>query len=172
MTQETVYHNIPPEYDAESRVLILGSFPSVRSREAGFFYAHPQNRFWPLLASLFSLPAPRTVEEKKALLHANHIALWDSAASCRITGSGDASIRSAQPNDIPALLAKTKVRAIFANGQIAARLYARLIEPITGIQAIVLPSTSPANAAYSMDRLLDAWAVLRDELLKQENNLS
>ncbi len=172
MPQETVFHNIPPEYDGESRVLILGSFPSVRSREAGFFYAHPQNRFWPLLAALFSLPAPKTVEEKKALLHANHIALWDSAASCRITGSGDASIRSARPNDIPALLEKTKVRVIFANGQTAAKLYARLIEPKTGIRAVVLPSTSPANAAYSLERLMEAWACVRDELLKRENNLS
>ena len=172
MTPETVFHNIPPEYDGESRVLILGSFPSVRSREAGFFYAHPQNRFWPLLAALFSLPAPRTVAEKKTLLHENHIALWDSAASCRITGSGDASIRSAQPNDIPALLAKTKVKAVFANGQTAARLYARLIEPKTGIKAQVLPSTSPANAAYDMEKLLAAWSCVRDALLREENNLS
>ncbi len=171
MPQSIQLHNIPPVYDGESRVLILGSFPSVRSREAGFFYAHPQNRFWPLLASLLSRPVPQTVEEKKALLLENRIALWDSAASCAITGSGDASIRSAQPNDIPALLAKTQVKAIFANGQTAARLYARLIEPKTGIPAHVLPSTSPANAAWSMERLLEAWRPVRDALLIRENNL-
>ena len=171
MAGDLQIHNIDPVYDEESRVLLLGSFPSVRSREAGFFYAHPRNRFWPLLALLFSLPEPQTVEEKKALLHAQHIALWDSAASCTITGSGDASIRNAQPNDIPALLAKTKICAIFANGQTAYALYRRLIEPKTGISARLLPSTSPANAAFSMERLLEEWACVRDTLLHEENNL-
>lgn len=167
----TQVHNIEPVYAGDSRVLILGSFPSVRSRADGFFYAHPQNRFWRVLAALFVSAVPQSVEEKKALLYAQRLALWDVCARCSVSGSGDASIRDVLPNDISALLKKTQVRAIFANGATAASLYRRLLEPVTGMPAVALPSTSAANASYRLEKLVESWGCVRDELLKSENNL-
>ena len=154
---ERLTHPIPPLYDADSRVLILGSFPSVKSREQAFFYAHPQNRFWRLLSGLLGEPCPVRVEEKRTLLHASHIALWDVIASCEITGSSDSSIRSAVPNDLRPILETADIQAIFCNGATAYTLYCKYIKNVIGRNAIRLPSTSPANAAFSMEKLAESW---------------
>ncbi len=146
------------------RVLILGSFPSVKSREVGFFYGHPQNRFWRVLSAVLEAPAPLDIPGRIAWLEAHGIALWDVIASCTVTGSADSSIRDVVPTDLGPLLAGGTVRAVFANGGTAARLYARYQEPITHLPAIGLPSTSPANAACSLDGLIDAWRAIRDYL--------
>ena len=154
-------HPIPPVYDEKSRVLILGSFPSVKSREAGFFYGHPQNRFWKVLAQLHGEKTPGTVEEKKAFLLRNHIALWDVIRSCEIEGSSDAAIRSAVPNDLGPILRAAPIEAIYVNGKTAFRYYQKYMEPVVPVPAICLPSTSPANAAWSLERLTAAWACVR-----------
>ena len=154
-------HPIPPVYDANSRILILGSFPSVKSREQGFFYGHPQNRFWRVTAAVFGDELPRTVPERRAFLLRHGIALWDVIASCEIRGSSDASIRDATVNDLRPILEAAPIRAIFVNGQTAAKLYHRYAEPVTGRPAVLLPSTSPANAAWTPERLIEAWRVIR-----------
>ena len=152
-----IIHPIPPLYDADSRILILGSFPSVKSREAMFFYGHPQNRFWPLLARLFDESVPQSIPEKRELVLRHNIALWDSIHSCTITGSSDSSIRDVVPNDLSVILDNSRVERIFCNGATSHRLYTKYIFPLTGIEAVKLPSTSPANAAFGMDRLVDKW---------------
>lgn len=154
-------HPIPPLFDADSTVLVLGSFPSVKSRESGFFYGHAQNRFWRVTAAVFGCPVPVTIPEKRAFLLQNHVALWDVIASCDIDGSSDASIKNVRPNDLAPLLAASKITHIFTNGATADALYTRWQFPATGISAVRLPSTSPANAAWSLDRLIDAWRVIR-----------
>ena len=158
------YHNIEPLYDKKSRILILGSFPSVKSREEQFFYAHPQNRFWRVMAALTENEIPKTVEEKKTLLLNSKIAVWDVIKSCDITGSGDSSIKNVVPNDITDILKTGNIRAIYCNGQTAYKLYGRYIEPKTHIKATVLPSTSPANAAYSLGKLMEKWEVIEENL--------
>ena len=152
-----VYHNIPPVFDKSSEVLILGSFPSVKSREVQFFYGHPQNRFWKVIATIYGCPVPTDIPSKKKLLLDNHIALWDVIGSCEINGSSDSSIRNAVPNEIAALVMKTHINRIFANGATSYNMYNRLCRDSVGIDAIKLPSTSPANAAYSLDRLVSEW---------------
>ena len=154
-------HPIPPVFDADSTVLVLGSFPSVKSRESGFFYGHAQNRFWRVTAAVFGCPVPVTIPEKRAFLLQNHVALRDVIASCDIDGSSDASIKNVRPNDLAPLLAASKITHIFTNGATADALYTRWQFPATGIPAVRLPSTSPANAAWSLDRLIDAWRVIR-----------
>ena len=158
-------HPIPPVYSRDPqnppRVLILGSFPSVKSREAAFFYGHPQNRFWRVMAAILNAPLPTTVDEKNRLLMSNGIALWDVIASCEITGSSDTSIRNVTPTDLAPILACGTIRAVFTNGGIATRLYKRYQESVTLLPAIQLPSTSPANAAKSLDALIEEWAVVR-----------
>ena len=158
---ETVSHPIPPVFDENSRILILGSFPSVKSREQQFFYGHPQNRFWRVLAGVLDCPVPGTVEEKKALLLSHGIALWDVIARCEITGSADASIRSVVPNDLSGLLRTGRIERIYCNGGTAAALYRKYLLPHTGMEAVPLPSTSPANARRSPDDLIEAWSVIR-----------
>ncbi|MDO4562912.1 MAG: DNA-deoxyinosine glycosylase [Clostridia bacterium] len=154
-------HPIPPFYDKNSRVLILGSFPSVKSREQLFFYAHPQNRFWKVLAAVFNCPAPESVDEKKLFLLKHRIALWDAVASCTVVGSADSSIKNARPNDISSILKNADIERIFANGKAAEKYYNRLILPFTGRTVQCLPSTSPANAAYSAKQLLQAWQIVK-----------
>ena len=156
-------HPIPPVFDGHSELLILGSFPSVKSRETGFFYGHPQNRFWRVLVALYDEPLPRTVAEKTALLLRNRIALWDVIRSCEIDGSSDASIREVVPNDLSVILSAAPVRRIFTNGGTADSLYRRCCERETGIPAVRLPSTSPANARMNFDALLEAWQILFDK---------
>ena len=150
-------HPIPPLFDQNSEILILGSFPSVKSREVGFFYGHKQNRFWRVTAALCGCGVPATIEEKKAMLLSHHFALWDVIRSCKIRGSSDSSIRDASPNDLTEILSAAPIRKIAVNGQKAAQLYQKYQQPLTGIPAIVLPSTSPANAAWSEERLIEAW---------------
>ena len=152
-----VYHNIPPVFDKHSEILILGSFPSVKSREVQFFYGHSQNRFWKVIATIYDYPVPSDIPSKKKLLLDNRIALWDVIGSCEINGSSDSSIRNAVPNDIAALVEKTGISRIFANGATSYNMYNRFCRDSVGIDAVKLPSTSPANAAYSIDRLVSEW---------------
>ncbi|MBQ6496993.1 MAG: DNA-deoxyinosine glycosylase [Firmicutes bacterium] len=155
-------HPFPPLYSGHSRVLILGSFPSVKSREQLFFYGHPQNRFWGVIAAIFGEQKPQSIDEKKALILDHDLALWDSIASCEISGSSDSSIRNAKPNDLSIILENSQVDRIYCNGRKSHELYRKYIEPITGIEAVCLPSTSPANAQFTMDKLINAWAVIRE----------
>lgn len=156
-----IQHPIPPVWDTQSHTLILGSFPSVRSRESGFFYGHPQNRFWRVLAAVYDVPLPVTTEEKIALLHRQHLALWDVIASCEITGSADSTILAAVPNDLTAILAGAPIRRIITNGKTADALYRRHLLPVTGREALSLPSTSPANARADLAMLTESWRILR-----------
>lgn len=150
-------HPFPPLYDAHSRVLILGSFPSVKSREGMFFYHHPQNRFWRVVSSVLAVPLPQSIAEKEHMLRSNGIALWDVIASCDIVGSSDASIRNAVPTDLSVILDNASIRGIFCNGTLAWKLYQKYQMPETGLSAQRLPSTSPANAAWSLSALIEAW---------------
>ena len=152
-----ISHTFLPVYDETSELLILGSFPSVKSREQGFYYGHPQNRFWKVLAAVYGSEVPGTVEEKKSLLLSRHIAIWDVIDSCDIIGSSDSSIKNVIPADIAGILQKTKITRIFANGKTAGNLYKKFCEESTGIKATVLPSTSPANAAVSLEKLIQIW---------------
>ncbi len=153
-------HPIPPLFDGDSRVLILGSFPSVKSREAMFFYGHPQNRFWQVIAALIGAPQPRTVEEKKELILSHHFALWDCIGSCTIVGSSDSSIRDVAANDIRIITNNAPIERIYCNGATSMKYFSRYIAPQSGFSARQLPSTSPANAAWSLDRLIEAWRVI------------
>ncbi len=156
-----LYHTFDPIYTCESRVLILGSFPSVASREVGFYYGNPRNRFWELIARIVGCDVPTTLEEKRELLISNGIALWDVCASCEIVGSKDSSIENAIPNDIYKIINTARIEKIFTNGAAAGKLFSRFFPEL---KAHCLPSTSPANAAYSMERLARSWAVLGDSL--------
>ena len=162
--QERIVHPFGPLFDANSRVLILGSFPSVKSREQQFFYGHPQNRFWKVLAALFNREVPATIGQKKELILGNRLALWDSVASCIITGSSDASIREVQANDLSVILDHCPIRRIFCNGKTSWTMYEKWIQPSSGREAVCLPSTSPANAQWSLDRLIEAWSVILDNI--------
>lgn len=146
----------PPVYGPDSRTLIVGTWPSPKSREQGFFYGHPQNRFWPLLARLLGAPVPQSVPEKKALILTHGLALWDTIESCTITGASDASIRDVVPADIAGLARKAPIRRVLCNGATAYRLYEKYSR-VPGLEAVKLPSTSPANAAWTMDKLAAAW---------------
>lgn len=152
-----IEHPFPPLYDRESRILILGSFPSVKSREEAFFYGHPQNRFWKTTAGVLSERTPITIEEKKAFLHRNHIALWDVIQSCDIIGSSDSSIRNAVPNDLTEIFKAADIQAIYCNGAKSYQYYEKYQEKMLGRKAVKLPSTSPANAAFSLDKLMESW---------------
>ena len=156
-----ITHPFGPLYSGESRVLILGSFPSVKSREQNFFYGHPQNRFWKVISALFGEPAPATIDDKKRLILNNKLALWDSIASCEITGSSDSSIRNVTVNDLGMILRAASIREIYVNGKTAEKMYRKYTEPVLGRPCTVLPSTSPANAAWNLERLTEAWRVIR-----------
>ena len=157
-------HNIEPVYNKSSRVLILGSFPSVKSREIEFFYGHPQNRFWRLLAALLKENTPKSTQDKKQLLLKHNIAVWDVIKECDIVGSSDTSITNALPNDISLILDSADIRAILCNGTKAYELYNKYIFPTTGREALRLPSTSPANAACSLDKLCEKWKIITEYL--------
>lgn len=162
-----IVHPIPPLFDERSRVLILGSFPSVKSREAGFFYGHPQNRFWKVTAALFDEPVPQSIPEKRAFILRNRLAVWDVIHSCEITGSSDASIRNVTVNDLSVILNAAPIRQIFVNGKTAEKMYKRYTEPLIGRPAVCLPSTSPANAAWSIEKLIRAWQAVRGAAEKE-----
>lgn len=155
-----VEHPFPPFYSTHSAILILGSFPSVASRKAGFYYHHPQNRFWKVIATLTKEPIPITIEAKKDLLTKHRIALWDVIEECSIKGSSDASIQDVKASNISMLLEQCPIERIFANGHTAAKLYTKHCEKLTCKPIITLPSTSPANAAFSLKALIEAWHVM------------
>jgi len=167
MEYQQLTHTFPPLYNEDSQILILGSFPSVKSREANFFYGHPQNRFWKVMANVLNWEVPVTIEEKRQMLLKNHVALWDVIASCSIIGSSDTSIKDVVVNDFSVVLSETKVEKIFVNGAKAYELYHKYAERATGIRAIKLPSTSPANAAWSLDRLTQTWKEQLDGVIEK-----
>lgn len=150
-------HTFEPVYDEKSKILILGTFPSVKSRASGFYYQHPQNRFWKVISALAGWPTPGTIEEQKTILSENHIAVWDVIYSCDINGSSDSSIKNVVPNDIRALLNKSAIKTIYANGGKAYELYNRYCYQETNKEIIKLPSTSPANASCSLEKLVAHW---------------
>ncbi len=162
MEYEHIVHPFGPLYNSESRVLILGSLPSVKSREANFFYGHPRNRYWPLIAKLFDEPVPETIEEKKALVLKHHIAMWDAIYACDIKGSSDSSIKNVEPTDLGQIIANSKVTHVFCNGKTSWKYYHKYQEKELGIKAVALPSTSPANAAWQLDRLMTEWKVVKE----------
>lgn len=159
-----IQHPINPIYNKDSKILILGSFPSVKSRETRFFYGHPQNRFWKVTAAVCGVETPTAIEEKKAFLLEHHIAVWDVIHSCDIVGSSDSSIRNVVANDLNVILECADIRQIYVNGKKAEELYKRYIFPQIKREAICLPSTSPANAAWSVERLIEAWKRVKEVL--------
>lgn len=162
MSGECVCHPFEPVWNATSRVLILGTMPSVQSRRSQFYYGHPRNRFWPLLARLFACPVPQTTGARRALILDHQLALWDVLQQCSIQGSADSSIRSPAANPIADLIACCPVELVVANGQKAGTLYRQHVQTQTRLPVIVLPSTSPANARFSLDDLAQAWQVILD----------
>lgn len=159
---ERIKQPFEPVYDKDSRILILGSLPSVQSRENGFYYGHPQNRFWKVIAGIYGLEVPQNVLEKKELLNKCGIAVWDVIESCEIKGSSDSSIREVVVADFNTILNNCNIEKIFANGKTAERLYNKFGEVKTGERIIGLPSTSPANAAYSLEKLMSKWSVIKE----------
>lgn len=157
---QNITHTFRPVYDKDSKILILGSFPSAKSRENNFYYGHPQNRFWKVLAHILDEKVPETIEEKKLILLKNHIAVWDVIESCTILGSSDTSIKDVVVNDFTEILEKSSIEKIYVNGTKAYELYHKYAEKNTGIKAIKLPSTSPANAAWRVERLCETWKEL------------
>lgn len=153
-----IKHPIKPVYDKNSKILILGSFPSVKSREEMFFYGHRQNRFWKVTSAVFECREPVTIEEKKSFLLDHGIAVWDVIASCEIEGSSDSSIKNVVPNNLSEILNVAQIQKIFINGKTAEKYYNKYIKDKTGIEAVCLPSTSPANAMWSLDKLIEAWS--------------
>ncbi len=157
-----IEHPLPPLYDGTSRVLVLGSFPSVKTREMGFFYGHPQNRFWKVMAEIYGEDVPATVKGRRAFALRHHIAMWDVIYSCRISGSSDASIRDVTPTDLAPILAAAPIRAVITNGKTAHRYFEKYTALKLGREDICLPSTSPANAAWHMPDLVREWSVIRE----------
>lgn len=164
-----VSHTFQPVFNRDSRVLVLGTFPSVKSREGMFYYHHPQNRFWKVMAGLCGVETPRTIEEKKQMLLQNRIAIWDVIESCDIIGSSDSSIKNVTPADLNRVLSQADIREIFGNGQKACALYRKYCRKTVGREIICLPSTSPANAAFSLERLLEQWAAVKNAVFSDEN---
>ena len=158
---QRILHPFGPLFGPDSRVLILGSFPSVKSREQHFFYGHPQNRFWKVIAALYEQEIPVTIPEKKELILSHGLALWDSIASCVITGSSDATIREVRPNDLRVILDGAPIERIYCNGRKSHEMYMKYILPVLGQDAECLPSTSPANAQWSLEKLVEAWSVIK-----------
>ena len=160
MEYEHVIHPFEPIYSRTSRILILGSLPSVKSREQNFFYGHPQNRFWKVISGLMNESVPVDVEEKRKLLLKYDIAIWDVIQSCDIKGSSDSSIKNVTPTDLASIVEQSRITKVFCNGKTSGKLYEKNQSKRVGIDAMILPSTSPANAAYSLERLMDAWSVI------------
>ena len=159
-----IIHPIPPLFDNDSQILILGSFPSVKSREECFFYGHPQNRFWKVIARVLNEKTPVTIQEKTDMMLKHRIAVWDVIHSCEIEGSADSTIRNVVANDLSIILGNADIKQIYVNGKKAEAMYKKYTEKQTGIKAIVLPSTSPANAAWNEDRLFDEWKKILNHL--------
>ena len=155
-------HNIPPLYDMGSTRLILGSFPSVKSRQTEFYYSHPQNRFWKVLAAIYSCPVPDTIGRKKNLILSHNLALFDVIASCDISGSADSKITNVVPNDLSPILSGSKITKIYVNGKTAEKYYNKYLRTSTDIECVTLPSTSPANAACSLEKLIESWKIIAE----------
>lgn len=153
----SIIHPFPPLFDDNSEILILGSFPSVKSREEMFFYGHPQNRFWRVIAAVTESKVPENISEKRELLLKNRIALWDVISSCEITGSSDSSIKNVIPNDLSEILKNSKIKRIYVNGKTSEKYYNKYMRERTGINAVCLPSTSPANAKWTLEKLQEEW---------------
>ncbi len=162
MKKELSVHTIPPVFNENSKILILGSFPSVKSREEMFYYAHPQNRFWKTVSAVFGEDTPETTTQKKDFLLRNKIALFDVVSSCEISGSADSSIKNVTPNDLSVILNTSKIEKIFVNGKTALNYYKKYSENNTGIKAVCLPSTSPANAVWSLEKLIEEWKTIKE----------
>ena len=163
---QTIVHPLPPYFDESSKVLILGSFPSVKTGSLSF-YGHKQNRFWRLIAELLDEPRPESVAEKRQFLKDHHIACWDVIYQCDIVGSSDSSIRNVVPTDLRPLLSGAPIQQIFVNGRTAERYYNKFHKKVLGRDCIPLPSTSPANAAWSLDDLKTKWHQVTDLLYEQ-----
>lgn len=161
-----VEHEFNPVFNHDSKVLILGTFPSVKSRKNQFYYGNPQNRFWRIISRLTGSEVPQTIEEKKAMLLKHKIAIWDVISSCEIKGSSDSSIRNVVPTDLSSILQECDIRQIYANGGTAKKLYDKYSKKQTGMEIAALPSTSPANATYSLDRLVQSWGEIRQYIEK------
>lgn len=159
-TYTHVVHTFEPVYDRNSRILVLGSLPSVKSREQNFYYGHPQNRFWKVIAQLTGWQIPETIEDKKKMLFANGIAIWDVIAECDIIGSSDSSIKNVVVNDFEEILKEAPIQKVYANGAKSYELYQKYAFEKTRREIIKLPSTSPANAAWNIERLCEVWKVL------------
>lgn len=166
MDREFHTHTFKPIYDINSKILILGSFPSVKSRENNFYYGHPQNRFWRVLAEILEEKVPESIDEKKNMLLSNNIAIWDVVKSCEISNSADSTIKNVVPNDLNEILRKADIKSIYANGKTAEKLYKKYDLINLQREIISLPSTSPANAAFSIERLVDEWKIIRKDLTK------
>ncbi|MCI6244709.1 MAG: DNA-deoxyinosine glycosylase [Eubacterium sp.] len=164
MRYEHIEHGIPPVFNAESRVLILGTMPSPKSRENGFYYMHPQNRFWRVISTVLGEPLPTTNGERASLLLKNKIALWDTLAQCDIIGASDCSVKNETPNDLSVITDTADIKAIFTTGKTAYKYYCRFQQEKTGIEAICLPSTSPANARFGLDALIDEYKIIKNYL--------
>lgn len=166
MEYKHITHGFEPVFNEHSRILILGSLPSVRSREQQFYYGHPQNRFWKLIAEICGCEAPKSITDKRRLLLSNGIALWDVISECDIIGSSDASLKNIVPADLSVILSNADIKALYANGSAAAAIFDKHIKPLCGREIIKLPSTSPANAAWSFEKLLTEWGAIRKYLDK------
>ena len=152
-----VKHEFDPIFDENSEILILGTLPSVKSREQNFYYGHPQNRFWKVMAAVLQVEVPISIDEKKRMLHENHIALWDTIYSCDIIGSSDSSIRNVTPTDLQPIIEQSQIKRVYCNGAISGKYFKKYQQNVLGMEAVTLPSTSPANAAYSVERLVSIW---------------
>ncbi|MBR1865938.1 MAG: DNA-deoxyinosine glycosylase [Lachnospiraceae bacterium] len=166
---QSVVQPFEPVYDAHSTILILGSFPSVRSREQSFYYGHPQNRFWKVLAAILQVETPVTVPAKRTMLLENRIAVYDVIERCEIKGSSDSSIRQAVPADIRRMVEESAIRWIFTNGRTAGKLFRKYQAADVEIPMTELPSTSPANAAYSLERLIEIWGEEVLQVLREQS---
>ncbi len=156
-----IVHPLKPLYNSESKTLILGSFPSVKSREYNFFYAHPQNRFWKVISSLFNAPLPNTIEEKTKLILDNNLALYDVIYSCDILSSADSTIKNVTPSDLTKVIKNSKIDKVFVNGKTAEFYYKKYTEQTLGLKCVCLPSTSPANANFSLEKLIEKWQIIK-----------
>ena len=154
---KNITHTFEPVFDENSKILILGTFPSVKSRENHFYYGHPQNRFWKVLAALTDWEVPQTIEEKKAFMLKHNIALWDTIYSCDIIGSSDSSIKNVEPTDLKSIVDNSKIEKVICNGKTSGKYYEKYQMKYLGIKPDILPSTSPANAAYSLGKLVEIW---------------
>ena len=159
---ETITHTLEPLYNSESKILILGSFPSVKTREYGFFYGHPQNRFWPVMEKLFNVELSRDIDERRGFLLSHGIAVFDSIYECDIIGSSDASIKNVKPSNLVEIINTADIKQVFCNGGTSYKYYKKYHAKELNLKGVKLPSTSPANARYRLDDLLKEWS----EILK------